>query len=153
MVVRFTACVPGELGFRDLVGLMVREVCRRVERDARCEGVEWRVVSAFNEAFNNIIEHAYAATPGDVEVALTVEHDRLVLRLVDQGEGFNFDHAGASEQPPELDTLSEGGMGLFIIRRAMSEVFYERRQDRNLLTMVRSLAECRPSEAGGGARC
>lgn len=153
MVVRFTACVPGELGFRDLVGLMVREMCRRVERDARCEGVEWRVVSAFNEAFNNIVEHAYAAARGDVEVALTVEHDRLILRLIDQGEGFNFGDSGANEQPPELDTLSEGGMGLFIIRRAMSEVFYERRQDRNLLTMVRSFAECRASDAGGGAQC
>ena len=155
MVVRFTACVPGELGFRDLVGLMVREVCRRVERDARCEGVEWRVVSAFNEAFNNIVEHAYAATPGDVEVALTVEQDRLVLRLVDQGEGFNFDHAGASEQPPELDTLSEGGMGLFIIRKAMTEVTYERRHNRNLLTMTKNLSECaRNSESPHGeTRC
>ena len=153
MVVRFTACVPGQLGFRDLVGVMVREVCRRVERDARCEGVEWRVLSAFNEAFNNIVEHAYAVAPGDVEVSLSVEGDRVVLRLTDAGEGFNFDDAGAREQPPEFDSLSEGGMGLFIIRSAMSEVFYERRQDRNQLTMVRSLGECRVAEAGGSARC
>lgn len=153
MMMRFTASVPGQLGFRDLVGRMLGDVCRKVERETRCEGVEWRVLSAFNEAFNNIVEHAYAVTPGDVEVALQVEDDRLVLRLTDCGQGFNFDDAGASEQPPEFDTLSEGGMGLFIIRRAMSEVFYERRQDRNLLTMVRSLDGCRESEGGDGARC
>ena len=153
MVMRFTACVPGQLGFRDLVGRMVGEVCRRVERDARCNGVEWRVMSAFNEAFNNIVEHAYAASPGDVEVTLMVENDRLVLHLTDRGQGFNFDDAGAHDQPPEFDTLSEGGMGLFIIRRAMSEVFYERRQDRNLLTMVRSLDGCGEIEGGSGARC
>lgn len=152
-MIRFTACVPGQLDFRDLVGRMVGDVCRRVEHDARCIGIEWRVLSAFNEAFNNIVEHAYAETPGDVEVAIQVESDRVVLRLIDRGQGFNFDDAGARDEPPEFDSLSEGGMGLFIIRRAMSEVFYERRQDRNLLTMVRSIEGCGESDGGSDARC
>lgn len=152
-MMRFSACVPGRLDFRDLVGRMVAEVCRRVESDERCPGVEWRVMSAYNEAFNNIVEHAYAVTPGDVEIFVTVETDRMILRLTDRGQGFNFDDSGARDQPPEFDSLSEGGMGLFIIRRAMSEVFYERRQDRNFLTMIRSFEGCRESDGGGGVQC
>lgn len=153
MMMRFTACVPGRLDYRDLVGRTLADVCRRVERDLHCPGVEWRVMSAFNEAFNNIVEHAYANVPGDVDVTLTVEADKVILRLTDRGQGFNFDDSGARDQPPEFDTLSEGGMGLFIIRRAMSEVFYERRQDRNFLTMIRSFDGCRETDGGGGVRC
>jgi anti-sigma regulatory factor (Ser/Thr protein kinase) len=139
---KFTASVPGELRFRDLVGSMVRAVCLRVERDAGCTGLEWRLMSAYNEAFNNIVEHAYAVSPGDVEVVLLVDDEAVVLRMIDQGAGFDFDDAGASDQVPAFDTLSEGGMGLFIIRSAMSSVTYERRQDKNLLTMTKTLSEC-----------
>jgi anti-sigma regulatory factor (Ser/Thr protein kinase) len=154
----FTACVPGELHFRDLVGTMVREVCRRVERDAGCEGLEWRVLSAFNEAFNNIVEHAYAAGPGEVEVALRVDlaTDRLVLRMIDHGAGFDFSASGAVEAPP-VEALADGGMGLFIIRQSMSEVQYERRADQNHLTMTKRLSECaapsRDHALHGDGRC
>jgi anti-sigma regulatory factor (Ser/Thr protein kinase) len=92
------------------------------------------MLSAYNEAFNNIVEHAYADAADDVEVTLHVEEDSISLRLMDQGEGFNFDLAGARDTPPDFETLSEGGMGLFIIRKAMTEVTYERRHNRNLLT-------------------
>lgn len=154
---KFTASVPGELRFRDLVGSMVRAVCLRVERDAGCAGLEWRLMSAYNEAFNNIVEHAYAVEPGDVEVALLVDDDAVVLRMTDHGAGFDYHEAGASDQVPALDSLSEGGMGLFIIRNAMSSVTYERRQDKNLLTMTKTLSECAavPSSASshGDSRC
>lgn len=136
---------------------MVRAVCLRVERDAGCSGLEWRLMSAYNEAFNNIVEHAYAVDAGDVEVVLLVDDDKVVLRMVDQGAGFNFHDAGATEQAPELDTLSEGGMGLFIIRNAMSSVTYERRQDKNLLTMTKTLSDCAAVSAAapahGDPRC
>ena len=139
---KFTASVPGELRFRDLVGSMVRAVCLRVERDAGCAGLEWRLMSAYNEAFNNIVEHAYAIDPGEVEVVLLVDDEEVILRMIDHGAGFDFNDAGASDQAPPLDSLSEGGMGLFIIRNAMSSVTYERRQDKNLLTLTKTLSEC-----------
>jgi serine/threonine-protein kinase RsbW len=113
-------------------------------------------MSAYNEAFNNIVEHSYAITPGDVEVALLVNDAEVILRLVDQGAGFDFDDAGATDTVPPLDSLSEGGMGLFIIRNAMSSVTYERRQDKNLLTMTKTLSECAgvsSATAHGNPRC
>lgn len=141
MAVLFSAHCPGELRHRDLVGAMVSAVCARLEGALGRPGLEWQVLSAFNEAFNNIVRHAYATVRGDVEVTLQVEDDRVTLRLVDHGEGFDFAHAGAFDAPPEFDRLSEGGMGLFIIRKLMSEVTYERRQGRNHLTMTKRLSE------------
>ena len=152
----FTASVPGELSYRDLVGAVVRCFSQRIERDRGCTGLEWRMISAFNEAFNNIVEHAYAVDPGEVEVVLLVDDEEVVLRMIDQGAGFDFEDAGARDEAPALDTLSEGGMGLFIIRSAMSSVTYERRQDKNLLTMTKTLSECAaPTSASshGDPRC
>ncbi len=107
-------------------------------------------MSAFNEAFNNVVEHAYAQRCGDVEVSLAVDDDRLVLRLVDEGLSFDFTRSGATVAP-EFDTLSEGGMGLFIIRTVMSEVTYERRREQNQLTMIKRLSECTgATETTGG---
>ncbi len=155
VAIRLTAWVPGQLGYRDLVGTMVREVCLQVERDLGYDGLEWRVLSAFNEAFNNIVEHAYAAALGEVEVQMYVEDDRVVVRLVDQGEGFNYHLSGATDVPPDFDSMADGGMGLFIIRQVMSEVTYERGQNRNLLTMTKRLSECAPELGAqdGVAQC
>lgn len=150
MALRFTACVPGDLRYRDVAGAMIRAACIEVERGHGCAGLEWRVMSAFNEAFNNVVEHAYSEQCGDVEVALQVDDERLELRMVDHGSGYDFSRSGATVAP-EFDTLSEGGMGLFIIRTVMSEVTYERRREQNQLTMIKRLSECPGgSETTGG---
>jgi serine/threonine-protein kinase RsbW len=141
MTLLFTARIPGELRHRDIVGAMLSSVCERVESATGRAGLAWQVLSAYNEAFNNVVRHAYATARGDVEVTLQVDDDRVTLRLVDHGEGFDFARSGAVDAPPEFDRLSEGGMGLFIIRKLMSEVSYERRHGRNHLTMTKRLAE------------
>lgn len=128
----FCARVPADLSYRELVGTMVREVCRRVEAEVRAEGVEWRVVSAFNEAFNNAAIHA--AVGREVGVRVRVEPKRLVLELTDRGPGFDLERVLAAGPPPAA-LLDRGGMGLFIIRGAMSSVRYARGA-MNKLTMV-----------------
>ncbi len=151
MTLLFTARIPGELRHRDIAGAMVSAVCARVEGAAGRPGLEWQVLSAYNEAFNNIVRHAYATSRGDVELTLQVDDDSVVLRLVDHGEGFDFARAGSLDAPPEFDRLSEGGMGLFIIRKLMSEVTYERHHGRNHLTMTKRLSElARSSRAPEG---
>ncbi len=142
MVFTFAARIPGELRYRDLAGVMVSAVCSRLERDRRARGLEWQVKSAFNEAFNNVVKHAYAGREGEVEVTLQVDDDAVVLRLVDHGPPFDFSRAGAIDAPPEFDRLSEGGMGLYLIRRLMSDVTYEHIEGLNRLTMTKRFSEC-----------
>lgn len=137
--------MPGELRYRDLVGAALREWSRRIERDAGCDGLEWRLLSAYNEAFNNIVEHAYAAATGEVSVDFEVDDDRVVLQLVDEGAGFDFEASGAHAPPDDIDLLSDGGMGLYIIRQSMTSVAYERRGAENHLTMTKLLSECPPA--------
>lgn len=67
---------------------------------------------ALTEAASNSVRHAYAeASAGVVEISYLLLPDRLVIEVTDEGEGFDPD---ASEDSP--DELSEGGLGIAIIR-------------------------------------
>jgi serine/threonine-protein kinase RsbW len=73
---------------------------------------------ALTEAASNSVRHAYAgANVGVVEISYQLLPDRLVIEVTDEGEGFNLTDA---EGPP--DGLSEGGLGIAIIRAIADEV-------------------------------
>jgi serine/threonine-protein kinase RsbW len=74
---------------------------------------------ALTEAASNSVRHAYAANhdAGVVEIAYELHSDRLVIEVTDEGEGF--DPATAEGHP---DELSEGGLGIAIIRAIADEV-------------------------------
>jgi serine/threonine-protein kinase RsbW len=67
---------------------------------------------ALTEAASNSVRHAYGEQDvGVVEISYELHPDRLVIEVTDEGEGF--DPAEAAGQP---DELSEGGLGIAIIR-------------------------------------
>jgi serine/threonine-protein kinase RsbW len=68
---------------------------------------------ALTEAASNSVRHAYGTHQdvGVVEISYELHSDRLVIEVTDEGEGF--DPANAAGQP---DQLSEGGLGIAIIR-------------------------------------
>jgi serine/threonine-protein kinase RsbW len=74
---------------------------------------------ALTEAASNSVRHAYAADAGTgvVEISYELRPDRLVIEVTDEGEGF--DPAEARGRPEEL---SEGGLGIAIIRAIADEV-------------------------------
>jgi serine/threonine-protein kinase RsbW len=73
---------------------------------------------ALTEAASNSVRHAYGdADVGVVEIAYQLLPDRLVIEVTDEGEGF--DPAEAVGPP---DELSEGGLGIAIIRAIADEV-------------------------------
>jgi anti-sigma regulatory factor (Ser/Thr protein kinase) len=132
--------VPAEMRHRESVGRIVRDVCAQIEAERGCSGLEWRVLSAFNEAFNNLVEHGFEpGCRGEVSIVITLEPARLVLELSDDGCGFDFARASA-EPLAAIDDLDVGGMGLFIMRRSVSEVRYVRGAP-NRLTLIHELAE------------
>jgi serine/threonine-protein kinase RsbW len=134
----FRFIMPGRLEYRDAAKAFLGHVCDRlVRKKAIPEEVAHRVISAFVEAFNNAVVHGYKGRPvaGAVEVELDVTRERLRLTVIDQGVSFKPE----SVPDPDLDSLPEGGMGLFIMRSFMDSVDYARDGDRNVLTMEKAL--------------
>jgi serine/threonine-protein kinase RsbW len=79
---------------------------------------------ALTEATSNSVRHAYSGDEhaGVVEISYELRPDRLVIEVIDDGEGFDPDEsAGAPEE------LSEGGLGIAIIRALADEFELEGR--------------------------
>jgi serine/threonine-protein kinase RsbW len=73
---------------------------------------------AITEACTNSVRHAYQDQGGAVEIVYELHRDRIVVEVVDRGGGFS---------PAELDAgfgddLSEGGLGIAIIRSLTDEL-------------------------------
>jgi serine/threonine-protein kinase RsbW len=80
---------------------------------------------ALTEACTNSVRHAYReGRAGTVEIVYQLEPDRLVVEVADDGQGF---------QPGQLagganGDLSEGGLGIAIIRAVADEVEIDDRE-------------------------
>ena len=80
---------------------------------------------ALTEAASNSVRHAYSEDhAGVVEISYELKPDRLVIEVTDEGEGFD---PAEAEGPPE--ELSEGGLGIAIIRAIADEVEIGRQPD------------------------
>jgi serine/threonine-protein kinase RsbW len=94
---------------------------------------------ALTEAVSNSVRHAYGPEgEGFVDVRYELHPDRLDIEVVDDGEGFDPD------EPPTLDgdELSEGGLGIAIIRTIADELEIDSRPGRrgSRLRFVKLLA-------------
>ena len=73
---------------------------------------------ALTEACTNSVRHAYDGGEGIVEILYELYADRLVIEVTDAGEGFSPDEQAESE----TGELSEGGLGITIIRALADEL-------------------------------
>jgi serine/threonine-protein kinase RsbW len=156
--------IPSELGQVRFLGLAVRAVLAELDcSEEDMASIELCLV----EAVNNVIEHAYREEPGHaVEVSLAASAQAIELAVSDTGrslpaevlamaraaaaddrggdDAFDPDALAALEVPSELSievaSLAEGGYGLRLIHQMMEDVSYERRGERNTLTMRKQLA-------------
>ena len=111
-----------------------------IEEMARCAGFSeddsYAITLALGEALTNIIRHAYEGrTDQGIQLNFRCLGDRLEITLSDNGRGFDPEEV---EIPP-LGELRPGGWGRHIITQVMDEVQYERRQETNVLRMVKRL--------------
>ena len=73
---------------------------------------------ALTEACTNSVRHAYDGGEGNVEIVYELHDDRLVVEVSDNGEGFELEEG----EPDAAGELSEGGLGIAIIRALADEL-------------------------------
>ncbi len=72
---------------------------------------------ALTEACSNSVRHAYGDAEGHVAISFELRDDRLIVDVVDDGSGFEVQEPGE-----DGGDLSEGGLGIAIIRSIADEV-------------------------------
>ena len=99
---------------------------------------------ALEEAVTNVMLYAYPGQHGSVLVEFAQmtgpqTATRLIFTITDSGVPFD------PTQRPEADISSSaeereiGGLGIHLVRQIMSEVLYERKEDKNVLTLIKNI--------------
>lgn len=96
---------------------------------------------AIEEIFVNVAHYAYPN--GDGTAKLLIEYDRekneILFRMTDSGIPFN----PLAKPDPDITLPAEerkiGGLGIFMMKKTMDEVFYANKNGENILTMIKKL--------------
>lgn len=95
---------------------------------------------ALDEIVSNIAHYAYRGqNSGEVMVTLTVEGEPPVAEITFVDSGRPYDPL-AKEDPDitlSADERDIGGLGIFMVKKSMDSMAYERRDDKNILTVTK----------------
>ena len=128
--------LPGRLAALDAVADYVRAAAAEAGFDSK---VAARLHLAVDEVATNTITHAYAEQGIAGNLYLETEFDGQTLRVHLEDTGLPYDPTRRAD-PADLDRPLEerqaGGLGIFLARRSVDALLYERRGDRNRVTFV-----------------
>ncbi len=104
----------------ELVQMVLEEAMAHLDVEGR---VSYEVGMAVREAVANAIEHGNRSAPEKkVRVALDLLPGELVIKVRDEGEGF--DPEGVCDPRTPVNLLRPGGRGILFMREFMDEIDY-----------------------------
>jgi serine/threonine-protein kinase RsbW len=96
---------------------------------------------ALEEVFMNVVMHgSTTGRSAHVEVILELAGEGLTMTVQDDGPEFDPTRLGDPDVTARLAARPVGGLGVFLVRRMMDEVYYERVGSINRLRMSKQLA-------------
>lgn len=101
-------------------------------------GLAMSINLALEEAVTNVIMYAYPKESDEVlELDAIISPGSLEFVITDSGKAF--DPTAAPEADVSLDVQDRpiGGLGIYLVRNIMDTVRYERKDGRNILTMIK----------------
>ena len=94
---------------------------------------------ALEEAVSNVMLYAYPGSSG--QVLVEAEHSAEQITFTISDSGIPFDPTAQTE--PDLTLSAEerpiGGLGIHLVRQIMDSIRYERKDNRNILTLTKKL--------------
>jgi anti-sigma regulatory factor (Ser/Thr protein kinase) len=120
------------------------KLCRCVEDLGETLGLAQKTVFAITlaieEIFTNIVSYGFKDDHDHViVVTLNREDGTLVIRIEDDGEPFNPENARKPDVNCPLEESKIGGLGIHLAKKMMDEFEYERRRNKNIITMKKYL--------------
>ena len=121
----------------DLVVLVVKKLNKLLINSSIINDIEISIA----EAMTNIVKHAYNYDENQIiEFFLYKSNNNIIINLLDSAPKAKIDfNKKLDYNPDDVDSLPEGGMGLFLINKCMTSVSLKRVNNKNELTMMKSL--------------
>ena len=92
---------------------------------------------AVEEIFVNIASYAYEGGEGKATIRCSYDEEDEMLSVMFRDSGSPFDPISASDPDVHIpiDDRQIGGLGIFMVKKSMDEVIYEREGGENILTI------------------
>lgn len=103
--------------------------------------VQIQIAIAVEEIFVNIAHYAYPSGEGKATIQISFEGDPLKAEIVfiDEGTPYN----PLDNDDPDITLSAEerqiGGLGIYMVKKSMDDVFYDQRDGKNILTIKKVL--------------
>lgn len=95
---------------------------------------------ALEEAVTNVILYAYPnGSDGLVDVEAIMREHSLEFIITDSGKPFDPTAAPDTDINLSVEERPIGGLGIHLIRQLMDQVCYQRKDDKNILTMTKKI--------------
>lgn len=94
---------------------------------------------AVDEVFANIANYAYEGAKGGAVVSFEAQDDPrgAVITFVDRGVPFNPLESKDPDTSLSAEERQIGGLGIFLVKKTMDEMRYERRGEENVLRITK----------------
>ena len=116
--------------FQDMINY-IEDSCREF---GGCENAVIHIAVASSEILANIDSYAYP-DGGPVEILICRRDNRIIITFRDKGKPFNPLKVSDPDIHAPLNERKPGGLGIFIVRKLMSDVRYQYNEGQNILTM------------------
>lgn len=98
-----------------------------------------QITVCVEEMFVNVAHYAYGNEKGNVWMAIGEKNGMAVISITD--EGMEFDPL--AKMDPDITLSAEerqiGGLGIFMVKKSMNEVSYERADGKNIFVMKKEI--------------
>ncbi len=119
-------------------------LCQHLGQFCKAAGItereQFQINLALDELFTNIISHGFK-DEDEHRVFITVDHrdGEVVLIVEDDGVPFNPLDLSDPDLKCALKEREVGGLGITLIKAFMDDIHYQRKADKNILTMKKRL--------------
>jgi len=92
------------------------------------------------EALSNIILYGYDdKNQHRIEINFKMEGDQLAISLIDDGQPYDPTLRADPDTTLSVEERPVGGLGIFLIKKIMDKVEYERKSNKNYLILTKNM--------------
>lgn len=95
-----------------------------------------KITLIIEEIFVNICSYSKCST---INISFQLENDLLTILFEDDGLKFDPLTAKPPELPDNIEDASIGGLGIHLVRKLADEMYYEFKDNKNHLTVIKNV--------------
>ncbi|MFX1676549.1 ATP-binding protein [Paraburkholderia sp. A2WS-5] len=108
-------------------------------------GLPHALLQSFAMAFDEVVSNiaAYGSAQQPIRIHVTVAADEVWAQVIDDGVAFDPLQLADPDVTSSVEDRAIGGLGVFLVKKMMDKVAYERREPYNCLSFAKRIAPAR----------